>query len=335
MRLFLITLLILASITPGVISAYSVSPLLIDRETEGRDIIKQTITLSNPSNSPARIYASVHEVALDEGGTIKEFIPPSEVDNKTAITSWIEITRGRIVLEPGEVREIPVTIRMNPNAAPGQYHGLIGFGTGSNRTDAEARVLAGTAPATIVRLSLNEKRTEFLRLKNFIINRFVTDDTDGAISYEIENPGESPVTPTGEIIFYDNRGNEVGATAVNPEGVVVEAGKSAAFTSSVPDNQSLGRYKAFLSVEYGKKQLASVHDTAFFYMIPFKQLIMLFGLFLLLAVLLTWWLHRRMYRAHGIAHPDHEVVPMYIRSGSDAPKFDHDIDLKKKPEENN
>jgi len=52
----------------------------------------------------------------------------------------------------------------------------------------------------------------------------------------------------------------------------------------VPDISHLGRYKAFLSVEYGSEQLASVHDTDFFYLVPFQQLLLIFGGVLMVAV---------------------------------------------------
>lgn len=314
---------------PAFAANYTVSPLLIDHTVEQRSILTETITIKNfEKHRNMRVYASVHEVSLGEGGEIKEFTPPSMSDNTNSVTSWIEIKRGRLQIPPGEELEVPMTIRINPNAKPGEYHAFIGFGDGSNRTIAEKKTMNGTAPGVIVRISLDEKRNVFLKLKQFTVDRFVSDTEEEAVSYIVTNPGEDPISPAGEIIFYDNRGVEVGAVPVNEEGHIVKPGEQYEFKSTLPEDTGFGKRKAFLSLEYGKDQTASIHDTTFFYVVPIKQLLIIFVVVLTLAVTITLLINRRVTREIDDHHND---LPVFIREGvHTADEADHDVNLKQK-----
>ena len=309
-------------------SNYGVAPLVIDHELEKRDIVTETITITNRENKVVRVYPAVNEVSVSDGGTIQNFTESSMVDRTNSITSWLEIGRGRIELQPLETKDVSLTIRINPDVKAGEYHAFVGFGEGSNRPEAETKIRNGQAPGTIVRIAVDKVQDQFLRLEKFTVERFITEDAISAISYVVHNPGNSPVIPAGEIIFYDNNGTEVGSVPVNTEGVTVGSEENLELTASVPLELTLGKYKAFLSVEYGEHLTASVHDTAFFYVLPLKQLIIIFSIVLFLAILIALYVHRKYDM--GAGDPDDaDEVPMYLRSEVSEGK-EHDIDLSKK-----
>lgn len=143
---FFLGIVVVSFLIPFVTFAdFTVSPLLIDVSADARDNFTRTITLSNFGSGYTRLYASVHEIEVGEGEEIKAFVPASMSDMTTSVTSWIEITRGRIELTGDEVKEVPLTIRVNPNTPAGLYHAYIGFASGFNRDDAEAKILGGKA----------------------------------------------------------------------------------------------------------------------------------------------------------------------------------------------
>lgn len=307
--------------------AFTVSPLIIDHNVEKRDIISETITLHNDGNSIIRLYPTVNEIKVDEGGVATEFIDANNLDRTDSITTWIQITRARIELKPGETKEIPLTIKMNPNTVAGEYHAFIGFPAGSNRPDAEARVMKGNAKGTMLRLSVDKVQNQFLRLEHFSVERFVIDKEKGSVNFTLKNPGTHEVVPSGEIIFYNGSGFEVGSTPVNPENESIGPDKSKSFSATIPEELALGKFKAFLSVEYGEHLTASVHDTAFFYVLPLKQLIIIFIVVLIVSIGLALYVHRKY--ASVIEDDGTDEVPMYLRSEVSDSK-DHDIDLSKK-----
>jgi len=313
-------------------NAYTVTPLVIDKELQKRDTITETITLTNTGGSVVRIYPTVNEISVDAGGALVSFVPPTMLDDRTtSITAWLEIGRGRIELMPGESKQVPLTIRIHPEVGAGEYHAFIGFPRASNRPEAEKMVQQGGVPGTFVRIGVDKVQNQFLRLERFSVERFVQDSSEGGVSYTLNNPGKDAVNPGGEIIFYDNNGYEVTALPINVENVVIEGGQAYSFKSDVPKELGFGKYKAFLSVEYGEHQTASLHDTAFFYVLPVKWLIIIFVIVLLCAIVLALYFHRKF----DVDEDDDgggDEVALFVRQGR-SEALDHDIDLSQKKAE--
>lgn len=313
---------------PGVVDArgYKVTPRVIDKEVKQRDIFTETITITNNNNYTLNIYATVNAVSVDEGGDIVDFTAPSVSDGTVTPTSWIELKRSRISIPAGGTREVPLGIKIHPKAEAGVYHVLLGFGSGINRPEAERQVKQGTAPTIMLTLSVEQNKTEFLKLSRFLIDRFVTKPENSAITYTLSNPGTADVVPTGEIIFSNSRGEEVATIAVNPNKELLTPGQETTFSTAAPTDDMLGKYKAFLTVDYGTEQLASVYDTAFFYVVPWQKLLIIFLILLIVTTVATVLLHRRMNA--GYEEVDHEEVPLFL-SDTQSEEHEHDINLRK------
>lgn len=324
------TLLILAMMpSVSVASEISVRPFLIDETLVPRDIIERKITIkSEYAQRKAELYATVNEITLDETGEIKEFISPSMTDRTNTVSSWVEITRGRIEVLPNETVEIPLTIRTHPFAVPGEYQVFIGLVEAANRPKAESIAMAGDANGVIVKITIADERENSMRISGFVVNRFITGDDKRDINIEVENIGDLASSPTGEIIFYDSRGIEVTSIPVNEGGAVVAPGEKVTLKSKVPLEGDLGRFKANVSLKYGDNQAALLHDTAFFYMMPIQLLLALFGGILVSAILGALLL-RRVFSKHEDDEEKIDEVRMYVRDGHDAIPKDHDINLKK------
>ena len=311
-------------------SGYKVTPRVIDKEVSQRDIFTETITITNNESHKINIYASVNEVDVDDGGDIASFSPASVSDNTETVTSWIAITRGRIELMPGKTKKIPVEFKIHPQAKPGVYHAFIGFGEGRNKPIAEKQIKNETAPGVVVTLSVGQEKTEFLKLARFVIDRFVTKPDNSAITYTLTNPGSADVVPSGEIIFYDGRGDEVDAVPVNPDGQSLAPGQETSYSLAAPTDNMLGKYKAFLSVDYGTEQRASVYDTAYFYVVPWQKLLIVFGILFFVTLVLTLVLHSRMKHEDDDDEYHHDgsaELPLFIRNAVSEDQ-EHDINLK-------
>ncbi len=307
---------------------YSVTPRVIDVSAEARDIIDRTITITNNANYTSSIFPSVNEISLDEGGDITDFKGPSMVDRTSTITTWIEISRQEINIPKGESYELPLTIRMNPNTQPGEYHALIGFGSGRNRDEAEKLVKEGRAPGVVVTIRVEDTAVEHMDLKGFVVDKFITSSENQAVRYTLTNPGDTTVVPGGEIIFYDGNGKEVSSINANPESISLDPDQEIEIRAQVPITGMLGKYKAFLNVNYGTSQTASVYDTEFFYVIPWKKLLSIFVILLFTAIMLTAFLYKKYSIGEG--GDDDDVHHLQFRFKNEPSELkDHDINLKK------
>ncbi len=306
--------------------AYTVTPLVVDVEAEARDILERTITITNTGDAPVTLYPTVNNISVDEGGTIQQFYTPVESDRTASLASWIEISRAGINLKIGETRTVTLTLRINPSPKSGVYHAFVGFGNGGNRDEAEKQVREGRAPGTIVTVSIKEDKNELLKLSHFLTNRFITKAENEAAVYTIKNPGDIPLVPSGDVIIYDNRGREVSSLRVNPEKLEIPAGGEQKFTATMPVAGLFGKYKAFLSVEYGNSQIASVQDTAFFYVFPLIKILIVFGTLAVILILGAILLHRKYFDDNG---DDTDKLVVHVREARSDP-CEHDIDLKQK-----
>jgi hypothetical protein len=303
---------------------YSVTPLVIDVDAEARDITTKKIVVTNLGEQQITIYPTVNNISLNAGGVIEAFLSPAESDRTQSLASWIEIKRLGMDLKAGESREFDVTFRINPNPVPGTYHAFIGFGNGRNRDEAEQQVEEGQAPGTIVTLTIEDKKVEALSLSGFTVQRFVTKADNQGASFTFRNPGDEILVPKGEIILYDSKGKEVAALPVNDENIAISPGGEHTFQAALPA-QGFGKYKAFLSVEYGARQRASVHDTNFYYVFPTKTILILLGIVFLFVCIVAWYVHKKYFDTDI---DDSDRLTFHVReSQSDAKE--HDVILKK------
>lgn len=317
---------------PTVVAAqainHKVTPRVIDREVEPREAYQEVLTIENFQPHKITIFPSVNAVTVDAGGDIVDFVPPSMSDNRVTVTSWLEISRAGIELGPGATTSLPLTIDIHPQAEPGVYHAFVGFGTGRNRDIAEQQVAQGIAPGVVVTLSVSQNNYESLRLDGFYIDRFITGSGDNAVTYTLKNPGVAAVVPRGEIIVSNNRGEEVRTIPVNPEALELGANETRVHTASLDTSNLLGKYKAFLTVDYGSEQLVSVYDTVFFYVVPWRQILIFFGVISFIVILLTLIIYRR-YETDEEEDDEHgaDYIPLFIKADRSTER-DHDIDLK-------
>jgi hypothetical protein len=221
----------------------SVTPMVIDHVTEARDILTKDITIKNNDGNHVRVYASVNEIELDGNNEIKSFVPASMSDRTESVTSWIEINRGRIDIDSGNEAKIPLTIRINPNAKPGNYHAFVGFASGANRDEAEKKIMAGQGSGVVVRIAIDEKTLELLKLSNFQADQIVYNNKDNNFTFSLENIGDIPQTPKGEVIVYDSRGIELTSIEVNKENKTINPGEKVDFIEPIPFMDRIGKNK--------------------------------------------------------------------------------------------
>lgn len=317
-------------ISPAIVfaSEISIRPFLIDSTLVPREAATETIILTNDySARTAVLYATVNEISVGTDGEIKDFMSPVTTDRTNTVTSWINISRGRIEVPAGETYEIPLVIKIHPYAEPGVYHVFIGFVETKKRAAAEAIALAGDADGVLVKVTVTDERTDSMRISSMVVDQFVTDISEQQVAITIENSGEYESAPSGEIIFYDNRGFEVAALPINTERESVLPADSKTFITNIPVESGLGKYKANVNLLYGENQQASLYDTVGFYMLPLYYIYI--GIGLLSLLLLVLFLLMRRGSVIGFSDESGDDVTVFIRDGHDPKPKHHDIDLSK------
>lgn len=319
---------ILVLATPVFAADYSIRPFLWHETVQPRDIITKDIVITNDSGRLLRLYATVNEISVDSEGEIKEFVPPIETDRTTNVTSWIEITRGRIEVQAGETVTIPTTLRINPSAQHGEYHAYIGFFDTNKRYLAEEAALRGDAPGLPVKITISDTVVTDLLIDRFHIPRFVFSDKQKLFSVDLVNNGEETEIPTGEIIFYSNRGEEVASVDFNSEKKAVASSETTNYEGVLPLTNNAGRYRATLNVEYGRNNNESVFATTDFFVIPWKLLLAILLSITVFSIFVTFLL-RRAWEDHMIIEHAEVDLLVHDKTGQRSQTKDHDITISK------
>lgn len=312
-------------------ATHTVSPLILDYTSEPRDILHQDVTITNTTGAKLQLFPTFNNVTVGTEGGVVVFLPASMSDRTSSLTSWMDFSHAPLELNAGEERKLPLTITVNPNAQSGVYHALLSFPTGGNRDEAERSVMAGGVPGVMVNLSIDDKKVEVVTLSKFHVKTFVVKpEADNALIL-IKNTGDTDIIPKGDIIIYNKRGNEVASLPVNPSGETVRAGQETTFTSSVPMEGLMGKYKAHLSLTYGTEHINTLQDTVYFYILPWKKLLMLFlGLVFVtvVVVLLLSYRARKYDDDYDDEEFDSDLLPLTLRDSVSESKS-HDIDMKR------
>jgi hypothetical protein len=292
-------LLCLVLCTPFIASAEAprslqVSPAVIDEKVKQRDIIKQSITIQNVSGRPLNLFPAVEDVNPQNGDQNFSYAADS-IARSDSLANWIELSRGVIALSPGETKTVPFVIKINMNAVPGTYHAAITFTDGETRDGTLTK-----APNGVVTLNVEVQADikEDLQIKKFTTERIVFSGDDVFFNYVLQNIGNQELKPAGDIRIYDRRGREVATVDVNRYGKLVGPDQTSQLASVWSAVNGFGQYKALITVNYGKSQVASVQDTMYFWIIPWKQVLGLLTITGITIVILALYFHKWFEERH-------------------------------------
>jgi len=276
-------------------NVFSVSPVVANEKAKARDIIKKELVVTNNTDRRIDLYITVENIDPTQGA--QEFTSPAVSDLSTSLANWVEITRGVIELSAGESRKIPYLIHVNLTAKPGNYYARIQFQKGAKRQEAEA---SKEGTALMLNVEVVDDAKERLQLGNFISEDSIIFGESVSFSYLLENVGNRLIEPRGSIRIFNRKGEEVGSVPLNADGTEIDPDNKKQLAAVWSASGRFGKYKAFLDLEYGENQLASVQDTIYFWVFPWKEMIVSLSGVFILAFFGTYVVHMR-----AMANPVH------------------------------
>ena len=273
-------------------SSVTLTPAVTDEKAKARDTLNESVTITNNTNRMMELYPVVDNVSSQDGS--QSFTDPSKADLSSSLANWILFTRAAIDLKPGEKRSIDYTIQVNLAAKPGIYHARILFPEGPNRAAAEANVHQASAVEVNVEVQADNK--DAIQLTRFAPDKTFFFRSPVSLSYHIENIGNQPEQPTGEITIYDRQGKEVASIPVNKNDTTILPDGSLTLASIWQAAGGLGQYKARIDLEYGNGQ-KSLQDIALFWVLPWQKIVLMLLAFIALAsaIISILYYHHRKY----------------------------------------
>lgn len=273
-------------------AAVTVLPAVIDGSGVPNDILNYSLTITNTADHQENIFATVCE--LTPSGT-QVFANPSMEDRATLLADWISVSRGAILLQPGQSTTTPIQIQISPYAVAGDYHAVVALVEGGTRDEAEHNL--DGAPQALIDISVASDLTASLRVDSFASAKSFYTGFPVMFNYIIENNGDVSSTPSGQMMFYDRSGHELGSVDANPNAIAITPGEKRLFTAQWQGGGTFGQYKAVLDLSYGTSN-DRLENTALVWVLPWKKLLAIFIVLLIITIIAAVALHRGYEKRH-------------------------------------
>lgn len=278
--------------------ALEIAPPVLNLTAKPGETIRTQIALRDVSTSKLKVTSQINDfVAAGEDGTPKIILEADAEPSPYSMKAWIA-PLAELTLDPKQIRNLPVVIRVPADAAPGGYYSVVRFtATAPEMKDTGVSLSASLGSLILVRVSGDAK--ESMEIEEFAIQKdgqsgSVFQSTPLTFVERLKNTGNIHEQPTGLVTITDMFGKKVATLPINSPPRNVLPGSIRKFDQpldqTVIGNKKLfGKYTASFTMTYGDdKQELTVTKT--FWVIPYTLIaIIIFALiagFFILRVLI-------------------------------------------------
>jgi hypothetical protein len=287
--------------------ALEIAPPVLTLSANPGQTVKSQISLRDVSSGSLVVTGQVNDfVASGEDGTPKILLDEGE-PNPYSLKTWVA-PLPKLSLKPRQIENLPVSIKVPANAAPGGYYGVVRFTATPPELEGTGVSLSASLGALIL-LKVNGAAKEGLSIEEFSINnggkaKTLFETAPLTFVERLKNTGNIHEQPAGQVVVTDMFGKKIAAVNVNlpPRNILpqsIRKFEQKLDKSVLGDRQLFGKYTATFTGTYGSdttKQTISAAQT--FWVIPYTLIgvgiAVLIGGFLTLRVLI------RRYNRHII-----------------------------------
>ncbi len=191
--------------------ALTVSPVRFEVSADAGEEIIDSIILYNDTDVTQNLYTSYANFeARGESGT------PAFLEEKTDLATWIK-TNPNVVIQPGESKIVPFTIKIPSDVQPGGYFATIFFGTVPPEGSG-SQLSIGAKTGVLVLLRVNGEIDEKGGILEFgtVNNQTFFTALPVSFTYRFQNSGSDRVKPDGFVNIKNIFGGEAAKLIANP-----------------------------------------------------------------------------------------------------------------------
>ncbi len=287
-----------AQVSEGV----ELKPAVIEDRINPGQVYNFDIRVTNISASEKTFYLSAQDITgLDDSG-LPIFSTETEI-TEYELSTWVELPESSITLGPNEERNVPFTVRVPANAAPGSHFGgvFLDARPPKQRTTGAA---VGLKVGTIISLRVAGEVRDEAQMREFSTGKIVYGSPTVDFKLRVANLGNVLVRPYGLVEITDMRGSKVGVVKVNESASGVFPKSDKTFTTVWEyDGFAFGRYQAVASLNYGEDGQRTISSVTSFWVLPLKPLLItlggVFGFLLLMYIWVRTYIARKLREMGG------------------------------------
>ncbi len=137
-----------------------ISPLRFEAQLRGGEEYRGTLRLKNFDTEPQRVTLEAENFIVTEDTENISFYPSNRASHRSVpeVSEWVTFSSSQVVLQPGEAREVPFTVRVPLEAPTGGYYGALFATISAPPSDGEtSRIAINTRMGALLILAVHGK----------------------------------------------------------------------------------------------------------------------------------------------------------------------------------
>jgi hypothetical protein len=292
---------------------FSVSPTIFDMTATPGQTWRSTVRIINVNPFELTVYVIPANFEPKDEEGIPKFKPlTGDVSEETTLGKWITLDQ-EVIIGPEQTVEVPFTITVPEGATPGGHYAALMISTKPPVVESkETKVQTSQVISSLIFLKVTGNVLENSTVRSFRTTNYIMGRPEAMFELRIENKGNVHVQPQGEIKIFNMWGQERGTVPINQKtllgNVLPQSVRKFSFEWKGEWSMTdIGRYTAVATLAYGvdTRQFMTA-DTAF-WVIPWKFLLIVFGILGGFIALMTWAIKlyvRHMLALAGVTSPE-------------------------------
>ena len=277
-------------------NAVSLSPFLQNITITPNDLGQSfKLLLTNRSSNVQELDLTVKDFgSLNDTGGVLVIDTPNDYSQHYGLTSWLRLEADTVVLQPGDSREVLVTVDNRPDLVPGGHYGAVVASVRNLDEQPGNRVAINQQLLSLVLVDKQGGDRYDLKLRSLEQNGNWL-HLPSNVKLHFQNPGNVHATPRGRVLLKNPAGQTIAQGIINTESAyILPASFRDLYVKLTPIGQRLplpGIYHVEVEYRYdGLDKLA--HKSYAVRFINLKLYIAIIGL-----ILIAIWLFQRVKKA--------------------------------------
>ena len=249
-------ILIISSTIPLVVSAFSISPAILELRGERGQTIETKISIFNTDNREKTYYLRTLSFSAKNGQEgVPEFVPADVSDSELA--NWISFSSRSVLIPARANREIPFFVAIPSDISSGGYQAAVLVSDAPSEAVASSGATLQASIATLIFLTVEGQNLAKADLVDFTSTKQGRPalSAAGSFSYRIQNQGNVYIQPEGTVVVKDVFGRVLSVADANPARGRVLAGTTRKFDGEFGSEGNrmwaFGPITAELRLQYG------------------------------------------------------------------------------------
>lgn len=226
-----------------------------------------TVSLINESKETISISSSIYDFIVQSSRGEPSLLPQNSPSKRFSAASWIGVSPESFTLKPRQRQNISYYIQVPSDARPGGHYAALILKSQDAADFQGSGASLVTQMGSLFYLTVKGPVKEQLKITSFFAHNF-WEFGPVNIQTQIENLGDSYIKPIGTITVFDWLGRRIEMQSLK-EGNIFPTVKRD-YQNPVGQKFMIGRFKAILSLIYGKPNNQVLTASLYFWVIPWK-----------------------------------------------------------------